>query len=70
MQVDDSKTVNVSLDPTVVKGAGFQEVVANVFVKTDDLPKPIATTVQEGKKIEDILNNLSNKVSNVKTKNF
>jgi len=66
MQVDDLKTVNVSLEPTVVKGAGFQEVVANVFVKTEDLPKTIVGVAQEGKKIEDILNNLSNKVTNVK----
>ena len=63
MQVDDLKTINVSLEPTVVKGAGFQEVVPNVFVKTEDLPKTIVGVAQEGKKIEDILNNLSNKVT-------
>ena len=56
MQVDDLKTINVSLEPTVVKGAGFQEVVPNVFVKTEDLPKTIVGVAQEGKKIEDILN--------------
>ena len=66
MQVDDLKTVNVSLEPTVVRGAGFQEVVKNVFVKTEDLPKPIVDAVpQEGKKIEDILSCVPSKTENL-----